>query len=184
MHQVLARLLRDHANLARLLDLIETHLDRFHQGHDADFDLLCEILEYASGYADQVHHPTEEAMLRLLMERDESQKNQIETLLTQHAALAKMGKNFRDSIECIIQGEVIGREEFEIDGRSIVSLQREHIKIENEVVFPHAAEVLSEDDWESLEKQFPPGEDPVFGKEVSDRFRSLYQYMKEQDAED
>lgn len=179
MHQVLARLKRDHVNLKRLLDLLETHLDRFHDGRDADFDLLCDILEYAASYADQVHHPMEEVLLRRMIERDSSLQALIDPLFMQHGALAQMGKAFRDSLECVLQGDMIEREEFEIEGRSILSLQREHLKIEDDIVFPKAEDVLTDADWDSLEEQFPPGEDPVFGKEISDSFRSLFQYLNE-----
>ena len=69
MTELLERLNQDHRHLSRLLNLFDALLDRFHEGNEPDFELMCEMLEYMESYADQVHHPSEEMIFDRLRAR-------------------------------------------------------------------------------------------------------------------
>jgi hemerythrin-like domain-containing protein len=67
MNRLLNRLAEDHARLARLMTLLEGLLDRFHEGLEPDYELMCELMEYMIDYADQVHHPSEDLIFERLL---------------------------------------------------------------------------------------------------------------------
>lgn len=82
-----------------------------------------------------------------------------------------------------MQGEVLLREEVETRGREFVALQRQHIDLEEQEVFPLVESVLSDKDWQKLEAEIAHGEDPLFNRQDYNRFRSLIDYLQAHEDE-
>jgi hemerythrin-like domain-containing protein len=109
----------------------------------------------------------------------------LDSLSAQHQQLEDMNRVFRDAIEGIVHEEVLSRDTVAEQGQAMISLMRTHIADEEARVFPAARELLSTDDWVRLEAQAPSAADPVFGQLDPLRFRTLYDYLKDElDAED
>ncbi len=180
MNPIMMRLGQDHARLAKLLDLFDALLDRFHEGQEPDFELMCEMLEYMAGYADQIHHPTEDLVFRRAMERGMQRHEVFDVLMRQHEQLTQLNKRFRESLDAIVHEEVLLREEVEAQGRELVGTLREHMTLEDREAFPIALERLDESDWEAVAAVAPSADDPVFGTPDPQRFRALFKYLSEQ----
>lgn len=180
MNPVMTRLAQDHARLARLLDLFDALLDRFHDGQEPDYDLMCEMLEYMSDYADNIHHPTEDLIFRRAMDRGVQRREVFEVLMRQHEQLAQLNKRFRQSLDGVVHEEVVLREDVETRGRELVSTLREHMRLEDREAFPIALERLDDSDWDAVEAVAPSAEDPVFANPDPQRFRALYQFLSRQ----
>jgi len=178
MSHLLDRLVEDHRRLARLLDLLEGLLDQFRDGEEPDYELMCELLEYMIDYADQVHHPSEDMIFERLMASPEQKHDILRRLMQQHVALGKVNRRFRELLEGIVHEEVIRRDEVEELGRDMVAMLREHMRLEDEEVFPLARGALSEADWAELSGTAPDVEDPVFGHADPERFRAIYARLK------
>lgn len=180
MSRLLDQLQQDHRHLIRLLDLLDTLLDQFHDGIEPDYELMCEMLEYLESYADQVHHPTEEVLFARLLELGQEKRRAIDVLSHQHMLLSQLNKRFRQALEGIVHGEVLLREEVEHLGRDLVSTLRDHADLEEAEVFPFARERLSEADWRAIEEAAPKTNDPIFADPDPARFRSLFQHLMAQ----
>lgn len=180
MTLLLDRLNQDHRHLARLLDLLDDLLDRFHDGSEPDYELMCEMLEYLENYADQVHHPTEELIFQRMLEHGNEKRRVLDILSHQHALLSTLNKRFRQSLEGIVHEEVLLREEVEQQGRELVRTLREHLELEEAEVFPFARDHLTEEDWRDLMAAAPKIDDPIFGDPDPARFRTLFQHLMEQ----
>jgi hemerythrin-like domain-containing protein len=180
MHELLHQLSRDHANLARLLQVLERQLDDFHAGHEHDLDLLCELVEYLSSYEDQIHHPTEELVFARLGELAGDRQALLDTLAEQHRSLAAMTKKFRDSLEAIMHEGVVLRQAVEDQGRAMVGLLREHMALEDREALPLAGRLLQAADWAWVLERAPKYNDPVFGNPDPARFRTLFQHLAEE----
>jgi hemerythrin-like domain-containing protein len=174
MNALLDRLAEDHRRLAHLLALLAAMLDRFHDGTEPDYELMCEVLEYMVDYADQVHHPSEDLIFERLLSTPGQGHDVLRRLMHQHDALAQLNRRFKESLEGIVHEEVLPREEVEQQGRQLLATLREHMRLEDEEAFPIAAEALTGADWAELQAQAPTTEDPVFGKADPERFRALY----------
>lgn len=174
MNALLDRLAADHRRLAHLMVLLEGMLDRFHDGAEPDYELMCELLEYMIDYADQVHHPSEDLIFERLLAQPGQGHDVLRRLTLQHESLAQLNRRFKESLEGIVHEEVLQREEVEQQGRQLLATLREHMRLEDEEAFPIAAEVLTGADWAELQAQAPTAEDPVFGKADPERFRALY----------
>jgi hemerythrin-like domain-containing protein len=92
--------------------------------------------------------------------------------------LLGLANRFRTTLEGAMQGEVLLRDEVETQGREFVALQRQHIDLEEQELFPLLDEMLSDKDWAKLEREIDVGEDPVFQRQDYNRFRSLIDYLK------
>lgn len=177
MHPLMLRLGQDHFRLTRLLDLLQALLDRFHEGDEPDYDLLCELLEYMDSYSDTIHHPTEDLLFRRVLERGTVKRDVFAVLMRQHGHVIYLNKRFRSSLDGIFHEEVVRRDEVETQGRELVTLLREHLVLEDTEAFPIVLERLDATDWEAVEMMAPRADDPLFGTPDPQRFRSLYRHL-------
>jgi hemerythrin-like domain-containing protein len=177
MHPLLQRLVLDHKNLEFLLAILERQLDDVHAGQEHDLDLLCELVEYVESYEDQVHHPTEDLIFARFKSMTEEKRVAVETLEDQHLILAEMTRTFRCSLEAIVNGGMVLRNEVESQGRAILKTLRQHVDLEEREVFGLIAERLDAADWAILEGQVPKIDDPVFGTPDAARFRALFRHF-------
>ncbi|MFC1684646.1 hemerythrin domain-containing protein [Pseudomonadota bacterium] len=180
MNDIMKGLHQDHAQFARLMSLLERELDRFHNGDEPAFDLLIDLLDYIGNYADCVHHPSENWLFQLLMERTEEGQELVAELMEQHHTLASLTKEFRHALEAITQDAVIRRDEVEQKGRDYIELQRQHLKQEEREVFPLLEQRLTADDWLAVTKVTTPAEDPMRDGRVQNRYQALYDYLDQE----
>ena len=183
MHTLLERLGRDHKNLERILELLTLQLDHFFAGRESDFDLKVELLEYLETYADLGHHPLENLIYDTGKKRVGDKLELLERLQSQHDSLTMLTRKFRQSLESVLQGGVMSREELETEGREFIALQRQHLDLEEHEVFPLLDRVLTEEDWASIEQSIPPHDDPVFEAPDKIRFQTLLSYLERSEAE-
>jgi hemerythrin-like domain-containing protein len=50
----------EHLNFAKLLDILEEQLQRFHTGDEPNYELMLDIMFYMTHYSDLLHHPRED----------------------------------------------------------------------------------------------------------------------------
>jgi hemerythrin-like domain-containing protein len=185
MRPLLEKLRKDHINLARLLDLLSSELDALSAGREANFDLKIEMLDYIEHYAEQSHHPTEDQINKVAFRKKSMKEHKPlhDRVCKEHGELIGLANNYRKTLEGAMQGEVLLREEVEMRGREFVALQRQHIDLEEQEIFPLLEAALSDKDWQKLEQEISHAEDPVFSRQDYNRFRSLIDYLKAHENE-
>ncbi len=57
MAHIIQQLQKDHLNVARLLDLLETQIGALHDGETPDYLLMLDVMCYMRHYPDLFHHP-------------------------------------------------------------------------------------------------------------------------------
>ncbi len=181
MHKILDKLHREHTNLNWLLDLLSKQLDSFFAGNESDFDLKIELLEYLEDYAELSHHPTEDVLFEAAMKKTDEKRAVFERLRDQHQRLTRATHNFRKSLEGVVQGGVMLRDELETRGREYIALQRLHLDTEEQEVFPFLDKLFDKKEWQRIEANIPNVDDPVFGKRDPNRFRVLVRYLAEKE---
>ena len=181
MTELLDRLNLEHKALVQVLDLFDDLLDRFHDGDEPDYELMCEMLEYLEIYSDQVHHPSEEDIFDRLRARSGRTEPVLDQLTEQHHAISEMNKRFRQSLEGIVHEEVLRRDEVEIQGRELVKTLRDHLDVEEKEAFPLARERLSASDWDELLSVTFGDPESLLGTAARSRFQALFRHLSEQD---
>jgi hemerythrin-like domain-containing protein len=160
-------------------------LDALAAGHESNFDLKIEMLDYIEHYAEQVHHPTEDQINRVAFRKKSMKPHAAlhERISREHENLLGLANRFRTALESAMQGAVLLREEVETQGREFVALQRQHIDLEEQELFPLIDEAMTDKDWKKLEGGVTHGNDPVFQRQDYNRFRSLIDYLKAHEDE-
>ncbi len=81
---IMKHLNTDHHNVARILNILESQLDRLHQIKPVDFDLMRDVMRYMTHYPDRVHHPLEDLVIQKLIEHGPSVQKIGENLTREH----------------------------------------------------------------------------------------------------
>ncbi len=173
MSQVMEQLRTDHLNMARLISVLDMEMRTFEGAGAPDYGLMLDILDYHLSYPELCHHPKEDLVYRRLMERDPVSSEIVEDLLEEHKKLGVMAKEFAELLRRITLDGEVPREKLGALGREYVAIHRRHIEREEITVFPLAEKALKEQDWVEIDAAIS-GDDPLFGPEVADHYRALY----------
>jgi hemerythrin-like domain-containing protein len=180
MPSIIDELSEDHANIARIVNLLEAQLAAFHADKYPDYALMSDAMHYMIHYQDLFHHPKEDIVLGKLTTRDAGARAVIEELSRQHAELADKGKRFFELLLSVESEEMIARDTLESAGRDYIALLRAHMQKEESELFPRAMAALHDNDWRDIDEQMTSKQDPIFGGSVEQEYSALYDYLKQQ----
>ncbi len=173
MAEIIRMFRREHADLERLLDLLDWQLATFRDGGRPDYELIGTVVEYCVSYQDVVHHPREELVFGKLLVRDRSAAAAIDDLEEDHGRLAARARELAAAVRQVVAEEIVDRAWLWGLCENLAQAYRRHIADEEEHFFPAAQAALSDEDWVELENRFEDRGDPLFGEPVADRFRAL-----------
>jgi hemerythrin-like domain-containing protein len=179
MKNMIESLHEDHRNLSKLLRLLETNLLAMQSDNDPNYPLMVDIIEYVYSYPDVFHHPREDLLYQTAMERDSSVREEVEPVLQQHSELKKCTHRLLDSLNAVLNDALVDKTHLGDEIRDFIDLQRAHIVTEEGRIYPHIERLLTSDDINWLDEQYPPATDPLFGEHVEERFRQLYKCILE-----
>jgi len=146
---MLARLLIEHDHILKTLNLLEMQFLDICRGGTPDYSLMRSILEYIQEYPEQVHHPLEDRIFSILLERvDEVEL--IKKLITEHAELEMETRKLKNSVE-LLKSSVVSKEEIMKQLSTFLVKQRQHIYLEEEKVHPLIQSVLTKKDWKQVQ---------------------------------
>ena len=176
MTEIIAKLQEDHRHPVQIFDLIDRELEAIEHGQEPNFDLLAHILDYIKYYPDVFHHPLEDFVFDCLGQRTELLPV-VDQLQDDHLKLAELTKAFRDSVTHLEGGDnsALGDRVITL-GRAYVEHQRRHMATEEDIVFPQALGVLTDEEWARFQEYAAaaaPEADPIFGPSVTARYQEL-----------
>ncbi len=177
MFEVMRQLHEDHERVARLLDLMDEQISAIQAAARADFELMLDAMHYILHYADEFHHPREDAMFeRLKMSGADIEKTLVD-LLREHKALAEKGDRFHRILETVVDGSLVPREQIGELGLDYVDFLRSHMHKEETEAFPVAERELTHGDWEAIGEELEHQADPLFGAVVAKEYEALYRIL-------
>lgn len=173
----------EHANFARLLNLLDEQIAEFHDGQAPVFGLMLDIVSYLREYADRFHHPREDAAFTRLVLRDPTLRLPINRLLQEHRAIAVAGDEFVARLNEVIVGNVIMRASVEAAAALYSTYYRHHLATEERAILPRAASLLRPQDWSIVGSAVPPVEDPLFGDAPGGAYGELREFLASRGSE-
>ena len=184
MTDMLDRLHKDHINMSRLLALLGKQATVIERGERGDLRLLSDILFYITHYPDLYHHTREDFVFETLRRRDPQSAGPVEELLAQHKQMTEAAMELTNDLAAFGGSIVIPRERLVGLLRDYVALSCRHMDVEESQVFPRARAVLNAEDWQEIEKGMTIEDDPLFGRVISEQYRSLYDTIVREAAAD
>jgi hemerythrin-like domain-containing protein len=170
--EVLLRLQREHADIARLLKVLERQLETLRAGAEARFELVGEVLRYIANFPNLAHHPKEDLVYERLVLRDPASAALIGDMRVEHAQLDTRTQALVALITRAAGGDA-GTGEVAGALAGFVDSYWRHMTIEEETLFPRAWAVLTEADWLEIDAAIVPAVDPLFGEAVAAQYARL-----------
>ncbi len=170
MVAVLRVLRQEHADLVRLLDMVEVQL-----GGDRapDFALLTGILDYFLTYPDQYHHPKEDLIYRSLCRHDARLGPVIDDLEAEHEELTIETREFSEALRRAHREGDAPDTGVQRLARSFVETYRRHMDKEENRFFPEALRTLTPEEWADIEAEVTDPTDPLFRSKAPLRLSTL-----------
>ena len=180
MFDIIAALDRDHANVAKLLDLLESEILAIGVGKTPDYPLLQDIMRYMTQYPDRFHHPKEDLIFAQLLKREPGACADVDDLLEEHISIGLAGQKFDRLLRTSGGDSVDVREQLWTSGFAYIHALREHMVKEEKKLFALAKIVLTKEDWQVIDEEADAIEDPLFGAVIADKYQRLYRLITDQ----
>ncbi|MFO7550898.1 MAG: hemerythrin domain-containing protein [Haliea sp.] len=179
MHELMQRLRRDHRNLNRLFDMLEEQVARYDMDSTIEPALLLilDIIAYLNDYPRIYHHPLEEEVIALMVERDLGDKSANEFIHAQHQKLEQATERLSTLFNMIVKDQPVPIEQTQEALASYLEMSRKHLQAEEDRLFPVMEKVLGNDEWELVASRLPEGLDPLFTEDPDDAFVELRRRM-------
>ena len=180
--EVLEELRVDHRNLSVLINMLDAEADRLKALEDPDYELLRDIMVYMTSYPDVVHHRKEDWVYARMVAVRPAMERDLRRIGREHAELAKLGTKLLNDVEAIESGTVMRRFDVVEDTRQYVNRQRDHMRWEDEKLFPLIDSLKEELDLGEAAPRVGTMPDPVFGAKVESDFRNLFDAIEREQA--
>lgn len=145
----------DHVRFARLLDLLEQELARFHVGETPDYDRMHDVVHWLREYSDTAHHPREDVAFERLAARDPSLRLPVNRLMQEHRVIARAGQALLERLDAAASGTFEPRADVEAAAATFLVYYRSHLSTEETQILPRAAELLTDADWAAVAAAVP-----------------------------
>jgi hemerythrin-like domain-containing protein len=163
----------EHMYFGRLLGLLQHEVDVFSTSEPPNYALMLDIIEYLRDYADQYHHPREDAVFSRLLKYLPDRQLPLARLMQEHRVIANAGTTLQRLLEEVQSDAVLSRGEVEVAAATYLVYYGNHIAREEEDILPLAARTLSADDWRAAAAAAPAGHNPLTASSTQARFRDL-----------
>ena len=173
MSKILATLRDEHANMSRLLDVLDDQIAVFGRGETPDYEAIRSILAYMIDYSDRYHHPKEDLIYHRLRERHPEAQSAVHDLSKEHDRLSEQTRRVDESMKTIAEGGELSRNAVMELAAGLTETLRRHLEIEEKTVFRDAERHLTDEDWAAIEAEAVEGDDPLFGPQAHDTYRRL-----------
>ena len=180
MSQVISALNRDHVNMTKLLELIESEILAIEVGKTPDYPLMQDIMRYMAQYSDRFHHPKEDLIFAQLLKRDPEVRADVEEIIEEHVSIGLAGQEFSGLLGASGIDSVDIREQLGIAGFAYIRALRKHMSREERKLFPLAQEVLTEKEWRVIDDAVNAIDDPLFDEMTADDYQRLYRLITNQ----
>jgi hemerythrin-like domain-containing protein len=161
MTQIIDILRDEHRNIEQLLLVLERELCVFNRAERPDYHVVQSVIEYFQDYPDCCHHPKEDMIFEKLKARDPITAASIGDLEAEHGNGSKRLGRVARTVESILADREILRQTVDEIIRDFIDHERQHMAMEERVLFPAAVKVLLPQDWAEIRARLIARKDPL-----------------------
>jgi hemerythrin-like domain-containing protein len=147
----LLRLSQDHIDLRLALNVLEGEVDAVAQYHEPDGEVLGNSVQYFANFLAGSHHPVEELIQTALTTRAPADAAQAAKGIDQHDALVARVGDLTLVVRNLFIDTPKWRVPFCATARAFIVMKRDHIRGEENGLFPLAVKHLTGEDWRELD---------------------------------
>jgi hemerythrin-like domain-containing protein len=183
MSYLIEVLRQEHCNIERLLCVLERELTVFDRGDRPNYEIVLAVIDYFKDYPDSCHHPKEDMIFEKLKARDPVAAATIGHLESEHREGARRLRRVAEAVERVLSDHDLLRQT--VDGiiRDFINHERQHMAMEERVLFPAALNVLCPEDWADIALKMADREDPFYLPAFEQKFNRLRRNILKMEGE-
>jgi hemerythrin-like domain-containing protein len=177
---MLSTIHKDHVNISHLLKLLQKKIHLLENDQRVDYRLIKTIITYLRNYTDKYHHPLEDMIYEYYLKSNIVDDEVVNRLSQEHKLIKETTIEMDELLEMILLDAVVPKQQCIDKLKYFVQLQSAHMDYEERDILPKIEAALTEDDWLTLKQQWQHAEhnDPLFGDNVSDEYKTLSERIK------
>ncbi|GLQ06927.1 hemerythrin domain-containing protein [Sneathiella chinensis] len=161
MSAVIEQLRKEHVGMAKVLSLLDEEMRKFKSGEVMDYLMVHSILDYMETFPDIAHHPLENVIRDVLVNRDPAADAVIGDLKGEHDRLSVLVQNLREAVQAVEADLEMPREDVVAKAHEYTGFLMRHMQKEEHDFFPRAQKVLSPEEWLLVEESIVDMLDPL-----------------------
>jgi hemerythrin-like domain-containing protein len=166
-------LMNEHRVIERMLGIVSSACDRTEDGQIVERELFVAAADFFKNFADKCHHGKEEKLLfeRMQARGVSGEVGPIAVMLREHQDGRAHVKKITE-----LSGQKLSKktmDELIKASRSYVDLLSKHIQKEDNILYPLANQILTEEDQEELERGFEAVEEKIMGLGVHEKYHHM-----------
>ncbi|AXY44147.1 hypothetical protein D1793_02475 [Halomonas sp. JS92-SW72] len=175
---MLTQLRLDHANMARMLHVLQLKHKTLAAGERPNFQLVREVVDYILDYMEGFTLPLERLFSERLAELDPGSRPMTERLAADYQALKVQLSRLSSDIDMILMDAVIPMDRFADDLKAYLDAHRAYLRDERELLFPMIREHFNEQDLDRLAQALPEGAAAELER-LQEAYPELYAELRE-----
>ena len=170
---MISKLLTEHDHIRKTLNLLEIQFLDLCRGRIPNYSIMLSIVVYIQEYPERAHHPLEDAVFSILIDRGAVQAQLARKMIKEHTKLEIITRKLRESLELQKSGEVSDEEELKKQLIIFLSRQRRHLYAEETSLYPLIQTTVTKRDWDTIKSIVPSMDDPIFGARTRNDYERL-----------
>lgn len=183
MHRLMRELRQEHMGFHQLIALLSAKLSKLNQGIQPDFNVMEDALDYIDDYTCVYHHPKEDIIYNYIVDHQLDNQGLFAAIIQEHDKFPMLISHLKQAIQSILNDTIVPRDVFISQLTEFIIAQRNHLEHEDKIIYPLVDSLLTEQDWQAISATLPPqGDDPLFGKRETTKYKELYRRLIEAEA--
>jgi len=172
----------EHRVIENVLNSLEKGANSLERGQAVSPEFFISATDFIRGFADGCHHHKEEGVLFMRMEENGMpvQGSPIGVMLSEHELGRQYTRGMRSAAEALQTGDSNAKRKIIENARDYITLLRQHIYKEDNILFPLANEVIPVDQYDSVRDGFEHVEHEESGEGVHEKYLALAQAIEKE----
>ena len=146
MTYIIEVLRQEHCNMESLLRVLEREVSVFSRGDRPDYEVVLAVIDYFKDYPDSCHHPKEDIIVEKFKARDAVAAATIGDLEAEHREGTRRLRRVVQAVEAVLNDQDLLRQTVDDIIRDFINHERQHMAMEERVVFPAVLNALRPED--------------------------------------
>ena len=176
MEDLIEEIHYDHTKFSKVLDILADQLDRMRENKSADYHLMLDAINYIENYTEFALAPKEDAILKKSSEDDSfvDLRGTIKLLRSENRELKSLSRKLHGYINAALESSIFEKEKFERKLEACIKRQRDHMHMEQIIIFPLLRKRLSTKQIEKLSTEYKEKSDTKLSEDFSAKYNELY----------
>lgn len=172
----------EHQGVRLMLDILDEICNRLQAGQQVRAEQLAQIVEFFRIFVDKCHHAKEEEVLFPEMEKAGVAKKDgpLGVLLAEHEQGREYVRNMGVEVAAYQAGNKTRGENIVALARQYIELLNQHIHKEDDVLYPMADKLFSEQRQQEMVEEFAKIESERLGAGTHEKFHALLHQLQEE----